>query len=138
MTFSILILSLFVSIAAPSAAKTIYDNMKVDAPTTDFKAVKAAFESVYAEVGISCTDIGGLWNEGTNSYYPGMEPCAETISTMNSEVETKNNNTLAVALGCTFGALFAIAAAMVVYMRSREKQGTPVFKTSETDVKDMN
>mmetsp|Transcript_37823 Transcript_37823/g.61801 ORF Transcript_37823/g.61801 Transcript_37823/m.61801 type:complete len:113 (-) Transcript_37823:123-461(-) len=112
--------------------------MKVDASSTDFKAVKAAFESVYAEVGISCTDIGGLWNEGTNMYYSGMEPCAETISTMNSEVETKNNNTLAVALGCTFGALFAIAAAMVVYMRSREKQGTPVFKTSETDVKDMN
>mmetsp|Transcript_17593 Transcript_17593/g.31030 ORF Transcript_17593/g.31030 Transcript_17593/m.31030 type:complete len:551 (-) Transcript_17593:84-1736(-) len=123
---------------SPTAAKTIYDNMKVDASSTDFKAVKAAFESVYAEVGISCTDIGGLWNEGTNMYYSGMEPCAETISTMNSEVETKNNNTLAVALGCTFGALFAIAAAMVVYMRSREKQGTPVFKTSETDVKDMN
>lgn len=51
----------------------------------------------------------------------------------------KNNNTLAIALGCTFGALFAVAAAMVLYMRSREKGGDPVFKTSAAmDGKDMN
>lgn len=123
--------------ASPSAARTIYDNMQVGASSTNFKDVKNAFESVYAEMGISCTDVGGLWNEGTNTYYPGMEPCMETVSTMNT-AESKNNNTLAIALGCTFGALFAMAAMMVMYMRSREKQGQPVFKTSETDVKDMN
>ena len=75
-----------------TAANTIYDNMKVDAPSTDFKAVKAAFESIYVEVGISRTDIGGLWNEGGKKYYFGMEPCTKTIPTMNFEVETKNNN----------------------------------------------
>lgn len=61
--------------ASSSAANTIYNNMGVGASNTDFKAVKSAFESVYADMGISCADIGGLWNEATKDYYPGMEPC---------------------------------------------------------------
>ncbi|KAL7526686.1 hypothetical protein ACHAWF_001872 [Thalassiosira exigua] len=113
-----------------AAEKVIYDNLKVGATSTDFRAVKAAFESVYPQMGISCADVGGLYNEAEGKYFPGMEPCVQTVSSMSS-VETRNNNTLAIALGCTFGALFAVAAAMVLYMRSREKQGTPVFKTSE-------
>jgi len=124
--------------ASPNAATTIYENLKVGASSTDYKAVKNAFESVYSEIGITCGDIGGLWNSGTKSYYQGMEPCVDTVSTMNT-VETKNNNTLAIALGCTFGALFAMAAAMVLYMRSKEKQGEPVFKTDHSEgPKDMN
>jgi len=59
----------------PAAAKIIYDNLKVGAPTTDFAAVKKAFESVYDAMGIKCEDIGGLYNDATESYYEGMEPC---------------------------------------------------------------
>ena len=51
-------------------------------------------------------------------------------------VVTKSNNSLVIGLGAGFGALFVIAAAMVVYMRSREKEGNPVFRTNET--KEMN
>jgi hypothetical protein len=123
--------------ANPIAAETIYKNLRVGATSTDFKAVKTAFESVYPELGISCSDIGGLWNSATDSNYPHFDACIETVSSMSTTVE-ESNNALAIALGCTFGALFAIMAAMVLYMRSREKQGDPVFKTSEGDIKDMN
>ncbi|KAL3789110.1 hypothetical protein ACHAW5_004165 [Stephanodiscus triporus] len=127
---------------SPSAAKTIYDNMMVGAASTDYKAVRSAFESVYPALGISCADIGGFWNQGEHAYYPGMEPCTDastTTSSTQTEVVTKTNKTLAVALGCTFGALFAAAAAMVLYMRSREKQGQPVFQTEAgADAKAMN
>ena len=61
--------------ASPGAANTIYNSMRVGASKTDFKAVKSAFESVYADMGISCADVGGLWNEATKGYYSGMEPC---------------------------------------------------------------
>jgi len=61
--------------ADPAAAKVIYDNMRVGAPSTDFAAVKTAFESVYDSIGIKCEDIGGLFNDADNSYYAGMEPC---------------------------------------------------------------
>ena len=45
---------------ANAAADTIYENTKVGTFTTDFKRVKSAFESTYAAVGISCTDVDGL------------------------------------------------------------------------------
>ena len=116
--------------ADPQAAQTIYDNMKVGAGSTDVQAVKKAFESVYPDLGINCADVGGFWNEGTKDYYPGMEPCKSIVASSSAQSESKNNNTLAIALGCTFGGLFVIAAAMVLYMRNREQVGEPVFKTA--------
>merc|ERR1712085_144315 len=61
--------------ASPEAAKIIYDNMKVGASSTDHVAVKQAFESTYASLGITCEDVGGLYFEAENKYYEGMEPC---------------------------------------------------------------
>ena len=84
--------------ANPEAAKTIYNNLRVGAPSTDFKAVKAAFESVYEEMGISCADIGGLWSEASKDYYPGMEPCRAVVSSKSTEVVTESNKTLTIAL----------------------------------------
>ena len=67
-----------------------------------------------------------------------MEPCKDAVTaSTQTKVVTETNKTLAVALGCTFGALFAAAAAMVLYMRSKEKQGQPVFQT-DVDAKTMN
>jgi len=91
---------------SPSAATTIYDNMRVGAPTTDFKAVKKAFESVYADIGISCAEIGGLWYEGDDTYYPGMEPCGVgTASTQSANASYR--------LG--LGAVSSFCLSMVVY-----------------------
>ena len=63
------------------AASVIYDNMKFGA-TPDVAAVKAAFESVYEDIGVTCDEIGGFINEN-GTYYPGMEPCgaAEVTAT---------------------------------------------------------
>jgi hypothetical protein len=123
--------------ASPQAAQTIYDNMKVDASSTDSAAVKKAFESVYPDLGINCADIGGLWNEATSDYYAGYGPCKTIVST-SSQAATQNNNTLAIVLGSVFGGLFLVAVGMVLYMRTREKQGEPVFKTSTHTATDMN
>jgi len=57
------------------AGEIIYKNMKVGATSVSFDHVKAAFESVYSDMGISCADVGGLWNDATGAYYEGMEPC---------------------------------------------------------------
>ena len=66
--------------ANPDAAVIIYDNIRVGAPSTDFEAVKGAFESVYADMGITCADIGGLIDYSSEAYYPGMEPCTDTTA----------------------------------------------------------
>jgi hypothetical protein len=114
--------------ASPEAATTIYNNMKVGASSTNAADVKKAFESVYPAMGITCADVGGLWDEASKKYYDGMAPCTDAS---NTKVVTQTNSTLAIALGTTFGALFAIALVGILYMRSREKQGAPVFKTQE-------
>ena len=114
---------------SPKAANVIYENLRVGATDTNYQQVKDAFESVYGQMGIKCGDIGGLWNEAEKAYYPGMSPCVEVTSQESSSGGT--NKTLAIALGCTFGALFAVAVGVILYMRGKEKQGAPVFKTSE-------
>lgn len=64
--------------ASPEAAQTIYNNMKVGATTIDPLAVKEAYESVYANLGITCVDVGGFWFNADDRYYDGMEPCSDS------------------------------------------------------------
>jgi len=65
-----------------AAAKIIYDNMKIGAADTmDFRAVKAAFESTYAAMNVECAHVGGLWDDGNQAYYVGLEPCGLGLST---------------------------------------------------------
>jgi len=64
-----------------TAASTIYANMKIEGGTAavDFAAVKAAFESVYSCLGITCAHIGGL-EISDGSYYAGAEPCSDAAA----------------------------------------------------------
>merc|ERR1719355_152722 len=62
----------------PAAAKTISDNMKepmhgASSMSDGWAKVKAAFESTYKCMGVTCEDIGGLWL--TEDYYEGAAPC---------------------------------------------------------------
>jgi hypothetical protein len=45
---------------------------------SDFTAVKAALEDVYACLGITCDMVGAL-ADGTGTAYPGMEKCTVTV-----------------------------------------------------------
>lgn len=58
-----------------SDAKTVYDNLRIGAPSTNHAAVKAAFENNYGCMGFSCADIGGLWDADSGAYYEGAEQC---------------------------------------------------------------
>jgi len=59
-----------------ASAKTIYDNMKFNSPSTDFLIVKRAFEQVYSCMGITCKDVGGLYDGG--EYVDGGDPCTDS------------------------------------------------------------
>jgi len=89
--------------ASPEAAKTIYDNMKVGARSTDHIAVKRAYESVYKNLGITCEDVGGLWFDAEDRYYATMEPCDSSDLGIQSG-----------ALRASLGALSFIGAAIAV------------------------
>jgi hypothetical protein len=105
------------------AAKTIYDNMRVGATSTNYADVRRAFESVYSDLGIDCADIGGLWNDATDSYHEDAGPCVDA----STKVQVEEDKTLAVALGTSFGVLFGIALMCICVMRRKETQGKPMF-----------
>merc|ERR1712045_141680 len=83
--------------ADAEAASTIYNNMRVGAPTTKFSDVKKAFESVYGDLNIKCSDVGGLLDK-TGDYYDGAKPCGS---------KTKKTGQ---AVGIAFGAVASVVA----------------------------
>jgi len=64
------------------AAGTIYDNMKLGATSTDFVAVKNAFESTYSCLSISCAEVGGYWDALDNKYEAFAGPCTDVTATV--------------------------------------------------------
>jgi hypothetical protein len=70
-----------------AAAATIAANInlgttiKVNSGTsTNFTAVKLAFESVYSCMNLTCADVGGFWNTGSSAYYTGATPCSDPVT----------------------------------------------------------
>jgi hypothetical protein len=113
-----------------TAAAEIYNNMRVGASSTDFKAVKKAFESVYGDLNIKCSDVGGLLNpEG--DYYEGASPCKD-----NSRVSSK------VVVGATIGSIAGFIALASIgfawYKRGHSKKGMVQPSFHESTVKEMN
>ena len=62
---------------SPSDAQIIYDNMNAASTSTNFAAVKEAFERNYDCMGISCLDVGGYFDQALNEYFPGAAPCVD-------------------------------------------------------------
>merc|ERR1711935_590435 len=91
------------------AAADIYKNMKTGQGNdgADFAVVKHAFESVYECIGIRGSDVGGLWNEATGTYFVGAEPMSK------SSVVTEEKVNIPLIIGCTAGGLIA---GIIVYI----------------------
>jgi len=96
-----------------AAAKTISDtmNMEIDksawVSADTYPAVKKAFESTYACLGITCAHVGGLILDGTE-YYEGAGPCEDPAPT-ETEAPTTASGSVHVQSSSTllFGTLLA-------------------------------
>eukprot|EP00560_Eucampia_antarctica_P004733 CAMPEP_0197840238 /NCGR_PEP_ID=MMETSP1437-20131217/45490_1 /TAXON_ID=49252 ORGANISM="Eucampia antarctica, Strain CCMP1452" /NCGR_SAMPLE_ID=MMETSP1437 /ASSEMBLY_ACC=CAM_ASM_001096 /LENGTH=518 /DNA_ID=CAMNT_0043449817 /DNA_START=158 /DNA_END=1714 /DNA_ORIENTATION=- len=86
------------------AAKVVSDNMMVGASSTNYAAVKAAFEGQYECMKITCADIGALMLTDSE-VYEGAESCAP-VST-SSHTSSSLSKGLAIGLGVT-AAFFGI------------------------------
>jgi hypothetical protein len=59
-------------------AGIIYTNMKVGQQgSVSFAAVSGAFSRQYGCLGITCEDVGGLWDSAGGDYFEGASPCAD-------------------------------------------------------------
>ena len=59
-------------------AATIYKYMRIGATEVDQPKVKLAIERNYGCLQITCSEVGGIWDETTGSYYDGAGPCDDT------------------------------------------------------------
>lgn len=98
----------FLHACSPSDAEVIYLNMKVGhGGQADFGAVKAAFERHYDCLGISCEEVGGVYDTVAQGYFPGAGPCGRKgkgrIKKQKGDGPDVN---VGLAVGLTVGGLF--------------------------------
>ena len=115
---------------SPSAAASIYNNVKLGAAFTDYAAVKTAFESVYSCLNITCQDVGGIISTGS-SYYAGAGPCNDAVPPPSAPptpvIEKEKMPAWAVLLIIVVAAMCLIFSSCFFYLVKREKAGKPMF-----------
>jgi hypothetical protein len=119
----------------PAAAATIYDNVNLNTATTNFTAVKLAFEGCYAAMNISCAEVGGLWYGAENKYYKegahDAAPCVDPVPDLT--VTTNNLPEWALIVIIVVSSLAFLALVFMAYMCIREKKGKPIFTNLEKE-----
>mmetsp|Transcript_55071 Transcript_55071/g.133798 ORF Transcript_55071/g.133798 Transcript_55071/m.133798 type:complete len:512 (-) Transcript_55071:94-1629(-) len=94
-----------------NAARTIYENLQVgQGGNADFSAVKKAFESVYPCMGITCAEVGGLYDPVTGSYQEGAAPCNDGSSL----VVGGSSGAVSMTFGSVVGLGLAVVAATLL------------------------
>jgi hypothetical protein len=54
-----------------------------------FADVKTAFENNYACMGVTCADVGGLYDDSAGAYYTGAAPCTDPASASSAAADDK-------------------------------------------------
>ena len=102
----------------PAKAATIYDNTKLGVASVDFPAIKAAFESCYEFMNVTCADIGGFWDKTSNDYYTNAGPCVDSTTAAGDE-------TPIIAASVVGGGVALILVLCICFLICREKKGQP-------------
>jgi hypothetical protein len=96
-------------------ANVIYANMRVGQKNSaTFAAVSAAFARQYDCLGITCADVGGVWNSANGKYEEGAGPCGS-----NSSTSSNSATNVGLAVGLTLLGLATVAFLFVFVRRRR-------------------
>jgi len=127
--------------ANPMAATTIYSNMRVGASSTNFGAVKEAFESTYKDMNIRCDQIGGIVT--SDGYAGGASPCNDKGNDNGNDDGNDDSNgndddsnqgfVLGAVLGSIAGSLFLGGIGSMMFIRGRNINETPVFESNTSE-----
>ena len=111
----------FVHACSEADAAVISENMRVGvAGGADFPAVLNAFQRNYKCMGITCADVGGLYNEGTKSYEKGFSPCGG------------KSGKAGVAVGATIGSLLGVGLLCFAFVALKRRSSSTAGKNSNT------
>jgi len=102
-------------------AGIIFDNMKPGSGfQADYSAVKDAFERNYGCMGITCMDVGGLYDDANGAWLTGAAPCSGSSS---------SNANVGLAVGLSIGGIIAVA--LICLFIKRRRAGEVEFKSGD-------
>jgi hypothetical protein len=122
----------------PLAANVVLENLKTG-HDANFAHVKAALESTYECMGITCEDVGGLYHGGKKMYVKGAEPCGYTGPVDSSSSSGLSDLDICLIVLCTLLgaiALFGLCYWLSGYTITKKDDGTeksPPIKASENE-----
>jgi Low iron-inducible periplasmic protein len=106
----------------PQDAQVIYDYMRTGIFDSDYPAVRAAFEKNYQCLGVTCADIGGIY-DASKGYLLNATPCSDSGSV-----------NVGAIVGGIIGGIIAVLLLFCVYRRycRNRKETSHDFSAGET------
>lgn len=99
-------------------AQIIYDATNMKASRPDYAKSKKAFEQCYKKMGITCSEVGGIYDKDAGEYQPGASPCTDSG-------EGLNGGAIAgIVIASVIGFILLLA---LLFLICKEKKGQPVF-----------
>jgi hypothetical protein len=117
-----------IATSALPSAHTCTSTSSCTSSVTDFAAVKAAFESCYSAMGVTCSQVGGLWDGATSQYmstHGDASPCGDWQAS-DGKTEEKIPS-WGVAVVICLAVLMVMVCLGFLLLIMREKQGKPIF-----------
>jgi hypothetical protein len=111
----------------PEDAQFIWEQMAVSTEGTDFAKVKEAFERHYECMGITCSDVGGIYNAETGVYYKDASPCIGFEQERKTAVEI-----VVIVLGVLVGIVLITCCCLPCRRRKIIKKGEDMPAAAQT------
>ena len=112
----------YVARCSEADAASIFNNMKPGSGFGgDYLAVKGAFERNYGCMGITCTDVGGLYDDANAMWFVGAAPCGDN---------KKRGVNGALIVGLSIGGVIALGL-ICLFIKRRRSASEIEFKSSD-------
>lgn len=95
----------------------------------DFIAIKETLERHYECLGVTCEQVGGLWDKEAGTYYEGASPCSSPIE---ADKEESSNSGLILWLILGIGGVLLLVAVSFFMLKKKEDPA------KNKNVKDVN
>lgn len=113
-----------------SDAAVVYEQLEYDNKDQDrdYVAIKSILENHYECMGITCEQVGGLWDPTTQTYRKDASPCA-------SSPQDSDDKQVAIIGGCMLvgGAALVVLAALLIAVRQRRNSSKEVQQKKEVE-----
>ena len=104
-------------------ATSVWEMMALGSSRTDFVSVKAAIEHNYGCLGITCVDVGGIYDSTSRTYYKEASPCTHDGSLNSSAGSVNIGMIIGIVVGVILAVLVSTCCCLPLRRRKLVKRG---------------